>query len=146
MPPARFNPFAPLIRLCRRIADHASSRRAARREYKAERRRVHAEIRRLEEQKQQEAAENLLIESQARSIADLQHKITAANRSYEDLQQKLTLAEEALAQQIEINRRDRERVAWETAHFSRLIEQEKHAGRLAGQPAVNPVSQLLNGL
>lgn len=139
MPPASLNPFAPLVRLYRRIAQHAASRLAAREAFRSERRR-------LRECERQQATENVLIQSQALSIADLQQKLTAANRSYEDLQQKLTLAEEALAQQIEINRRDRERVAWETAHFSRLIEQEKHAGRLAGQPAVNPVSQMLSGL
>lgn len=80
-------------------------------------------------------------------------RIAALERANDELRHNLRLAREDLKQQIEINARDRERVAWETARFSADREKLLAIAKMLGAgnggsnaAAQNAVNELMRGL
>ena len=68
-----------------------------------------------------ESESDLLREMRERLIV-LQQRLVDLTRQLEASDNQVALLQRDLKQQLEINERDRERVAWEHRHFSNLIE------------------------
>lgn len=68
-----------------------------------------------------QAAESYKIREQSHAIADMRQEIVRLKDELLATQRELTITSRDLKHQLEINARDRERVAWETARFSAQV-------------------------